>query len=95
MLRSSLCVSDAIPPGRTLCPKCAGAHPDPGAPDAPYVLREQKALTLLREGRRDTEVARALGVSLRTAVRTIGAAQRRTGARTRFQFGYLVGRAER
>jgi DNA-binding NarL/FixJ family response regulator len=51
-------------------------------------------VALLKEGLTNVAVARRLRVGLRTAVRQINDAQGRSGAATRFQWGYVVGLAE-
>jgi hypothetical protein len=53
--------------------------------------RDNLTVSLLREGLENQGVARQMGVALRTAVRYINDAQRRAGARTRFQWGFRCG----
>lgn len=52
-------------------------------------------LGLLAEGARDETIARRLGLSLRTTRRHIADAFKELGAHSRFQAGYLTGRAGR
>lgn len=57
--------------------------------------KEEAILADLRRGRHTKEILRERGLALRTYVRYTTRLRRRFGARTMFQFGYLVGLAER
>ncbi|MDQ1711954.1 MAG: hypothetical protein QOE45_1404 [Frankiaceae bacterium] len=48
----------------------------------------------LKEGLTNTAIARRARMSMRTTVRRIATAQRRAGARSRFEWGHTVGLAE-
>jgi hypothetical protein len=52
-------------------------------------------IAALKKGLDNLGVARELGIGERTAVRYINEAMRRAGAKNRFQYGHLIGLAER
>lgn len=84
---------DHVPAGPLVCTRCAltAGHPaiaDDGAPDTAAL--DAAVIAVLLRGLDNPGVARELCVGLRTAVRAINGAQRRAGARSRFQFGYVV-----
>lgn len=53
--------------------------------------RDRQITLLLVRGFENVEIARELGWSLRSTVRHLTSARERAGARTRFQWGYLLG----
>jgi DNA-binding CsgD family transcriptional regulator len=61
---------------------------------ARHAERDAAIVSLLKEGADNAGVARRLRMGLRTTVRHVNDALRRSGARTRFQWGYKVGLAE-
>lgn len=84
-------------PDRPLCGECArlaDVHDR-------YVARRQSAVAardgllvdLLRDGLTDAAIRRHLHLSARSLSRYLNDAMRRAGARTRFQWGYVVGAA--
>jgi hypothetical protein len=93
--------SAAMPANRSICRKCvsrASAYGLITDREAAILLWIQPAnadslVPLLLEGRSDREIALRLGVATRTLSRYIADAMARVGARTRFQWGYLVGLA--
>lgn len=98
-------VSDDIPADRTLCRRCAGLAVDRGelsdAQAVTLVTRPpasprggDELLTLLRQGHTDRAIALRLGLSSRTLSRRIALAMSGVRARSRFEFGYLVGRSD-
>lgn len=96
VLTSSFHVAERVPADRVVCARCAsavGSLPD-DAPGALTLARDGAITALLALGLNNAGVAKRLHLGLNTAVRYIGEAQRRAGARTRFEWGYLVGRAE-
>jgi len=90
--------SENMPTDRTICRECVATATGYGwitNREADALLRFQPAntdllLPLLIEGRTDREIAVRLGVSMRTLSRRIAEAMQAVGARTRFQWGYLV-----
>jgi len=95
--------SSNMPADRSICRACVAGALGFGwitADEADALLRHEPItadllLPLLIEGRSDREITLRLGVSGRTLSRRIAAAMREAGARTRFQWGYLVGVATR
>lgn len=86
-------------PSRPVCAACLTRTKEPLPADAvaePTTQDERDAIVvaLLIAGADNMGVARRLHIGLRTAVRWINAAQDRAGAKTRFQWGHKVGRAE-
>jgi hypothetical protein len=98
-------VSDDMPADRRICRDCVLNATGLGwltTDEAVALLgrkqpepRRPQIVPLLVEGRSDRDVARQLGVSMRTVSRIVHAAMREAGARTRFQWGYKVGLAAR
>ena len=100
-------VTQEMPPDRRLCRRCEKRY-TPVRMDAAEVRerrrtaaqqrrsdREEAILSDLRQGRRARDIIRARGISQRSFVRYVTRMRRRVGAKTMFQFGYLVGRDER
>jgi hypothetical protein len=96
--------SDDIPIDRRICPLCVERATGYGwitAGEGGYLLDRDVEQTdvpdsivaLLIAGAADREIARRLGVSMRTVSRYVATAMHAAGARTRFQWGYLVGTA--
>jgi hypothetical protein len=100
VLGSKFTITTAIPPGRTICRNCASKY-TPRRPRQPkpqhaklIAERNAKILAALLSGMFDYEVAATLRLGVRTVVRYVDQAQAATGARTRLQWGYLLGRAD-
>jgi DNA-binding NarL/FixJ family response regulator len=69
---------------------------DPRRPrNLPPRRGEHLLVPMMVEGRSDQEIAQRLRVSTRTVNRLVTDAMQAIGARTRFQWGYLVGLAAR
>lgn len=101
--------SENMPADRTLCRACVKQATGYGwitSDEADALLGREpnqpvgragadRLVPLLIEGRSDRDIAVRLGVSMRTVSRLVFDAMRTAGARTRFQWGYLVGSATR
>lgn len=98
--------SREVPADRPICELCVERATGYGwitADEADYLLGREVVrldvpdtiVALLIAGAADREVARRLGVSMRTVSRYIANAMHEAGARTRFQWGYRVGTAAR
>src|SRR4051812_838822 len=75
--------SDALPPGRALCPQCAARAGLPPTPTDPALLqaeRDRLVVDLLRQGFGNAGIARRLGLATRTTVRVVSEAMTRAGA---------------
>lgn len=55
-------------------------------------VRDTRILALLSDGRSDSTIARASGISLRTVERRVRSLMDRLGAKTRFQAGVQAAR---
>jgi hypothetical protein len=97
VLGSPFRVTATFPPGRTLCRRCGEEMglPDPGGHGEQTDLLDAEIVGALLRGLDNFGVARELGLGLRTAVRYINAAQKRAGARNRFEWGHIVGQRRR
>lgn len=87
-------IKGARPDGYGLCSRCSRRSRAGVATAARQRHRDSMIMALLVQGHTDTAVGRQLGWGGRTRVRYMGEAMRRAGAKTRFHWGYLVGRAE-
>lgn len=92
---SAFYVSASQPPDRPLCAECvrrtrrtADRHAALADREA---TRDAVIVALLREGLGNDGIARRLRLGQRTTVRYVNGAMRRAGARTRFQWGHMVG----
>ncbi|MDQ1746816.1 MAG: hypothetical protein QOD07_1079 [Frankiaceae bacterium] len=97
-------VSDNMPTDRRICRECITRATSYGLvtnDEATALLNYHPAqreviariVALLIDGSNDREVARRLGVSMRTISRHVAAAMSAAGAQTRFQWGFKLGRA--
>jgi len=96
--------SDNVPADRPICRLCVEHATGYGwitADEGDALLGREivqadvpdRVVALLMVGAADREIAHRLGVSMRTVSRHVAAAMHAAGARTRFQWGYFVGRA--
>jgi hypothetical protein len=96
--------SDNAPADRPICGLCVERATGYGwitADEADALLGREivrqdvpdSIVALLIAGAADREIARRLGVSMRTVSRYVATAMHAAGARTRFQWGYFVARA--
>lgn len=97
--------SENMPPNRAICRACVReatgfgwlsteeADAMLGRSPRPREGRKgaDQLVPLLIDGSSDRDVAVRLGVSMRTVARMVVDAMEKTGARSRFQWGYLVG----
>jgi len=91
--------SNDMPADRAICSECVSSALGFGwitADEADALARHQPEITdhlmpMLIEGRSDREIMLRLGVSGRTLSRRIADAMKAARARTRFQWGYIVG----
>jgi len=103
ILTGRFLVTTAPPSDRGLCPGCFPASTEGRAraerlaqrATARRRERDSRIVALLITGATDKAVGRHFGWATRTWVRNINDAMHRADARTRFQWGYLVGLADR
>lgn len=95
ILRGPFQTTERRPPGAPLCAKCAVRHGGARARRARLEQRDAVVIRLLASGATDTAIRHRLNLGARTVSRYLNDAMRRAGARTRFEWGYRVGRAER
>ena len=90
-------IANAVPSDRAVCPRCLAAtrvRDGNGIVRLRLTARDAAIIALLKEGLDQRAVGRRLRLATRTTVRYVSDAQRRSGAKTRFQWGYMVGLAE-
>jgi DNA-binding NarL/FixJ family response regulator len=92
---SAFYVSASLPADRYLCQRCADktAHREQvaAARQSSDVVRDALIVSLLADGLDDAALCQRLRIGTRTASRYINDAQRRAGARTRFQWAFRKG----
>jgi DNA-binding CsgD family transcriptional regulator len=91
---SAFTVLDAVPVDRSLCRRCAEraeVAATGGSIGRRLTARDAAIVELLKQGLDNVGVARRLKLGMRTTVRYINDAMRRADARSRFQWGYLLG----